>query len=305
MGAKRAFWAFTLTSLMILFVSFRARSEGTATPAAKKEITWVGCGITLKAFMNELAKAYYKKSGVKINLEGGGATRGIRDTAVAKSNMGGSCRHILPIDEERNISLIQVGWDALVVIVNPKNPINEISLEDLKKTLEGTITNWKQLGGEDKKIKLVARSGKISGVGMMTRELIFNDRDKNFAKDAIELKSSGPLETFVEKNPYAIGISGISSAKRRKVKILKLDGVYPSYHNVSTGKYQLYRPLYLVIPKDENGRKPIKGFIEFALSDEGQAVIKKAGTVTLEDGAGLLPVFQKKMLDAETKMGDY
>ncbi|MEJ2397563.1 MAG: hypothetical protein P8Z67_04740 [Gammaproteobacteria bacterium] len=63
---------------------------------AKHTLAWAGCGITKKAFMSQLASAYQKKTGIKIVLHGGGATRGIRDTMAGRVDMGGSCRMTLP-----------------------------------------------------------------------------------------------------------------------------------------------------------------------------------------------------------------
>ncbi|NOZ68853.1 MAG: hypothetical protein GXP46_06340 [Deferribacteres bacterium] len=114
-------------------------------PAAAAELTWTGCGITKKAFMAEIARLYEEKTGIKIRLSGGGATRGIRWVAAGLSDMGGSCRHRL-IDsngtvykEESNTELIPVAWDALVVIVNRDNPVSNISLENLKKVYDGKM----------------------------------------------------------------------------------------------------------------------------------------------------------------------
>lgn len=273
-------------------------------------LTWVGCGISRKAFMDELAAAYTEKTGVQINIDGGGATRGIRDTAALQSDMGGSCRHTLPQDGESNVTLIPVGWDALVAIVHPDNPVDGITLEQLKSILTGEIKNWNELGGPDHAIHLVIRDqgtgGKESGVGLMTRELVFFDRTINYTDEATVVASTGPLEELIETDPWAFGITGSSSARRRDVKIITLDGFSPTYENIVTGTYPLFRPLYLVFPKETpNDTEPVQNFIAFALSDEGQSILKQNGTVTLEDGAGLWPKYREKMLQAGVKMGDY
>ena len=79
-------------------------SPAPSTPEArlseKTTLTWVGCGISKTAFMGELAAEYNKKTGVEIKIEGGGTTRGIRDPAAMRADMGGSCRHVLPCIEE-------------------------------------------------------------------------------------------------------------------------------------------------------------------------------------------------------------
>ena len=82
-------------------------------------IRWVGCGISKKAYLVALAKAYEKKTGIVIDVQGGGATRGIREVATMSADMGGSCRRrIFSAKEERGITQVPVAWDALVVIVH-------------------------------------------------------------------------------------------------------------------------------------------------------------------------------------------
>ena len=99
-----------------------------------------------------------------------------------------------------------------------------------------------------------------------------------------------PLEQFVESTEYAFGVTGVSSARKRKVKILAFDGVDPTPQNIASGDYPLFRPLYLVTKGPPAGAK--KDFLEWILSDEGQAVLARAGTVNLAEGAALKALFE-------------
>jgi phosphate transport system substrate-binding protein len=255
-------------------------------------IHWAGCGITKKAFMAELAAAYEEKTGVKVDLQGGGATRGIRDTAKLKIDMGGTCRMSLPdVDKsELHATLHPVAWDALAIIVNKSNPINTLSNKQIKDIYKGKITNWKQVGGKNAPIVLYVRRGKVSGVGYAIRQYLFEDSDEDFVSDNV-VRSSGPLEKAVEKLPNAIGITGISSARKRDVKIIGFDGKTPTYDNVKQGKYGLYRPLYLVTSPAPP--KVVKAFIEFAQSDEGREIIRNNKTVPYADA---LPLMRKMLI---------
>ena len=246
--------------------------------AAEEALQWAGCGITKKAFMKELAKAYTKKTGIKVKLSGGGATKGIRNAAKGAIHIGGACRVSLERHpEERDAFQIPVAWDALVAFVNKKNPVDSISFRQLRQVYLGEITNWKQLGGKDAAIELYVRRGKMSGVGRTLRELVFANYDQKF-KATYVVKSSGPVEKGVVKNINGFGVSGISSAKKRKLKLLKLDGKAPTYENIKNGSYALYRPLYLVI-KRGNKTPLVRDFIKYAVSAEGQAIINAQGTV--------------------------
>ena len=266
------------------------------TPAMaqkQKTLTWGGCGISKKAFMKELSDAYTRKTGVSIKLNGGGATRGIRDVAARTNHMGGSCRHTLVNDlmsshkAERRIRLDPVAWDALVVLVHRDNPVENITLDQIRKIYTGKITNWKQIGGNNKPIVVYARRGKISGVGRTVRELIFYNYNQKFASTVNLVKSSGPLEKAIAADAVnAIGISGISSAKKRKVKILKLEGKKPTYENIKQGKYLLYRPLYLVTHL-QNTDPDVRRFARFVHTEEALKIMRKAGTVPYSDALHL------------------
>jgi len=251
-------------------------------------LRWVGCGISKKAYLVALAKAYEKKTGVVIDVQGGGATRGIREVASMSADIGGSCRRrIFGIEEESGITQVPVAWDALVVITHKNNPVKDISLDNLRKVYLGEITNWRQLGGNDAAIELFARKGKISGVGRTARKLLFNDYEQEFAATRI-FKSSGPLEKEVVANPNALAISGISSVRKRDVKILKLDGKTPSYENVTSGNYLLYRPLYLVYNENSRHADVIKDFIRYTDTEEGRDVIRSNGTVPYLEALNLM-----------------
>ncbi len=271
--------------------------------AVAEEVGWTGCGIVKHAFMAEIAKAYEAKTGIKINISGGGATKGIRSASAGIRDLGGTCRHWLIKSsgakhlEEKNADLIQVAWDAIVVIAHPDNPVENISLADLKKIYDGKITNWKNVGGPDKRIVLVTRTGKYSGVGHMFRRLIFNDPEYTFKARSLKVKSSGPLEKKIEKTVTALGVTGISSAKKRKIKYLSIDGISPDKENIASGKYPLWRPLYIAINKNPPDKS--RKVIDFILSQEGQDIISAQGTVNLTEGAALKSLWNKK----KEKMG--
>ena len=269
-----------------------------------KQLVWAGCGITKKAFMAELAKAYEKKTGIKVNLQGGGATKGIRNAVKGEIDIGGACRVAIETDQKEAAAYqVPVAWDALAMIVHPSNPVQTVTFEQLRGIYLGKITNWKELGGRNAPIDLYVRRGKISGVGRTLRELVFADFNQEFVAKHVE-KSSGPVEKGVAKNPNGMGVTGISSAKRRKgVKIIGLEGKEPSYENIKTGKYLLYRPLYLVT-QGQASSPEVKKFITFALSREGREIIRKAGTVPYADAMGLV-MKQVEQYDRATAKGLY
>ena len=259
-----------------------------AAPLKDNTLLWAGCGITKKAFMAELAKGFEKKYGIKVKLSGGGATKGIRKATKGEINIGGACRSSMEKHpEEAKAYQVPVAWDALAVIVHKDNPVETVTFQQIQGIYLGKIKNWKEVGGKNAPIELYVRRGKFSGVGRTLRELVFANFDQEFPAATHVTKSSGPLEKGIQKNLNGIGITGISSAKRRKVKILKLEGKDPTVEHIKKGEYLLYRPLYLVT-QGERAHPLAKKFITYALSREGKKIIRKAGTLPYADAIGLV-----------------
>ncbi len=255
-------------------------------------MTWRGCGITQQAFMRSCAKAYEKETGEQIIVSGGGAALGIRSTAGGSADMGGTCRYCMPgrFSNEQGVEVAIIAWDALVAVTHPSNQTESLTQKQLSGILRGDIKNWKEIGGSDQRIILVGRKGKDSGVGVMMRELILNDPEFNFSQDSILLRSSRPVELFLERTPGAIAITGVSSAKKRDLKILHVDGVAPTRENIASGRFPYYRPLYIAHSPNANPRT--LAFIEWIQGKKGQAVIADQGTVTLAMGLNLLSSFK-------------
>ncbi len=279
-----------------------AASMGQSVSADEEPLLWAGCGIAKKAFMEELAAAYKRKYNVDITLVGGGDNKGLRSINDGTADIGGACRpKIAGIKEESDAQLNPVAWDALVVITHKDNPVNDISLQQLRDLYDGKLTNWKELGGPDKPIELLVRKSKISGVGHSLRELVFHDHDHDFVTTH-EFASSGPLEDEIEKNPLAVGVTGISSALKRNVKMLKLEGKKPSYDTIRTGEYVLYRPLYIVFNPASKRYREVKRFIDFAHSQAGREIIQSAGTVPYLDALSLVRK-QREQWKASRELG--
>lgn len=278
--------------ISLFFITFSAQAEVT-------QLDWVGCGISKKSYLTALAKAYAHQNKVKFNIQGGGATRGIRDVAQQKADFGGSCRYHLPNNPlEMSIGYEPVAWDALTVIVNKANPVSNISTAQIRQIYLGKITNWKQLGGNDAPVHLFVRKGKISGVGYTIRKLIFANLDQEFKPHKV-FKSSGPLEKGVVEDADAIAITGISSARLRPVKILDLNNKAPNYDNIKSGQYVLYRPLYITYNPESPHIKEVKDFIAFAHSAQGRAIMKENGVVPYLEALRLVLKQAKQDFEAQ------
>jgi phosphate transport system substrate-binding protein len=266
------------------------------TTNTANSMIYYGCDVAKKAFMEEVSKAYKEEKGIDVQINGGGATKGIRFASAGKADLGGGCRHKLFSEEEKDAVGTIVAWDALVIIVNKENPVEQIPGELLMDIFTGKIKNWKELGGVDAPIALYTRGvDASSGTGHSANELIFNNTDIQYSEEAIKLTSSSPVEMGVETNPHGIGITGISSGRKRDLKFLRIGNVEPSYENIASGKYEYFRPLYLYTNKTPTAKAV--DFLTFVLSEKGQKIIQDLSIVTIADAkaGGLYEKYDAKM----------
>ena len=288
----------SLLSLALFAKSIESKTEAS-------ELKMYACGITRVAFVKELNSAFTKKFNIKIPLnEKGGVPFVLKGLSEKKVEIGSGCRKPFNNDTEKSLWSTQVAWGALGFIVNPKNKIDNLSTENIKKILTGKIKNWKEVGGVDKPINLVLRDGKGSGVGSTAREILFGDKNQDFSKEAKRVKSSGPIRKTVIEDIYAFGIDDVTSSQRTEgVKLLKVDGVEATKENILADKYKVRRPFFLYL--DKKPEKLAKKYIDFALSEEGQAIISKTGTANLEEATGEGDeenlIFQNLQFNVKTK----
>ncbi len=170
-----------------------------------------------------------------------------------------------------------VAKDAIAIVVNPSNPIAEITHEQLKKIYTGEITNWKELGGPDMKIVPVTRDSS-SGTFEIFEEKVLG-KGVEMVSSAVVQGSNQAVKTTVSKTPGAIGYIGLGYVDS-SVKALKYDGVMPSKGTVLNGTYEISRPLFMYTNGTPKGA--VKGFIDFVMSPEGQSIVEEVGYIAVK-----------------------
>ena len=245
-------------------------------------LTVSGCSISNVGYLTELAKEYERRTGVKVFVRGGGSMVGIEDLRNGKVDLAAACRSRNSGDPQ-DISFVQVAWDALVFIVHKSNPLEDISLDEVRSIYAGRITNWQQLRGGDAPIKIFisrTKSG-LSGVEASTNKMVLQGREPVESPHTSFVASTAIVEQMVEDTAEAFATTGITSARKRNVKMLKVNGVAPSNKTVISRQYPLKRPLFLLVPKNPKGE--VKKFVDFALSKEGQRFISSLNVISLLD----------------------
>ncbi len=267
---------------ILLLPVFFSTFFSSVTTVQAEHLTASGCSVSNLGYLTELAKEYERRTGVRVFVRGGGTVIGIEDLRTGKVDFAASCRERTKEDPE-DIQFVQVAWDALVFICHKTNPVNSVSLDDVRSIYAGSITNWGKLKGRDTPIKVfISRAKKgLSGVEAATNALVLKGKDPVETSHTVFLASTAIVEQMVEDTPEGFATTGFSSARKRDVKMLKVNGVAPTFRNIVNNRYPLKRPLFILLPK--NPKPGVRKFLDFTLSREGQKFISSQGVVSLLD----------------------
>lgn len=220
-----------------------------------------------------------------VAVTGGGSGTGLSSLLSGTCNIAMSSRNIkqkeISLAEKKGIHPreITVALDGLAVVVNPSNPVSKLTVDQLAGIFSGKIRNWKEIGGHDIAIVVLSREVN-SGTHVYFKEHILRKNDpasqEEFAPSALMLSSSQAIADEVAANPGAIGYYGMGyiSARQKPVAIAQSSEapyVEPKIENVLNGTYPISRPLLLYTNGEPAG--PVKNFIDYALSKEGQDAV--------------------------------
>ncbi len=234
--------------------------------SATHTLAYVGSS-TVGKFMHEAA-ADYKKSAFKINTkpESGG---GENATAAGKADLGGVAREVKPKILARDVNKFLIGRDAIAVLVNRNNPVDELSSAQLKDIFTGKITNWSEVGGKNLDISVYVTNAQ-SATRKVFGKIILGDA--KYAGSRLETVRPDPaIADKVASDEGGIGqLSFALVGNSMAVKRIQPDGQEASVNNAS---YPITRPLYLITKGEPQG--DVKDFIEWSLSAAGQAVVKR------------------------------
>ncbi len=240
------------------------------------------------------AEAYQKVNpNVRISVSGGGSGTGLAALINKTTDIANASRKIQD-QEKQNAEKngvhpyeIEIARDAIGVIVNPANPVQQLTLQQISDIYSGKITNWKEVGGEDRPIVLLSRESN-SGTHVFFLEQVVrlgNSKDKTlFSPDTLLLPSSEGIMAEARQNPNAIGYDGLGYITP-DVKTLAIapkagaEYVKPSVETVNNGKYAIARPLFMYTPGEPQG--DVKTYLDWIRGPEGQKIVGDLGFVPL------------------------
>ena len=228
----------------------------------------------------------------RISVTGGGSGTGIAALINGTVDIANASRAMKPEEieaaRENGTEPVEfvVARDAIAVVVHPSNPVDELTLQQISAIYTAKITNWTQVGGEDRPVVLLSRESN-SGTYVYFLENVVRLGDKEsdllFSPETLLMPSSEGISTEVRQNPNAIGYDGLGyvTPDQKMVAVARDAGgpfVLPSVDSVNEGSYPVSRPLYMYTAGEPTGQVAI--YMEWILGD-GQALVSELGFVPL------------------------
>lgn len=230
---------------------------------------------------------------VKITVSGGGSGIGIAALIDGTTDI---CNNSRPWKDEeilkakaKGVNPVQtvVARDGVAVVVNPTNPVNELTMEQLSAIYAGNITNWKEVGGNDSSISVLSRDSN-SGTHVFFKEHVVQLKDKKaeYGPKVQFLPTSQAIADEVARNPNAIGFYGLGYlSQAQKLLGIKLDpasaAVYPNQSSVKDNSYPISRPLFVTTNDQPSGA--LRDYLDWVVGPEGQKIVAELEFVPITD----------------------
>src|SRR3989339_173658 len=278
-----------VVSLISFFLAGTAKAEDLkGSIQIKGSDTMVNLG---QAWAEEFSR---KNPGVNAAVTGGGSGTGISAMISGTADIAISSRTMKEkeINKAKQNGIepfeIKSALDGLAVVAHPSNPVSQLTIDQLSDIFTGKIKNWKEVGGNNLPIVILSREVN-SGTHVYFKEHVLRKGDEKspeeFSPSALLMPSSQAIAEEVSQNPNAIGYYGMGyiSPKQKVIAIAKDKGsayIAPGIENVQDASYPISRPLLLYTRGQPQGI--VKAFVDFALSAEGQEIVKNTDFVPLK-----------------------
>ena len=241
-------------------------------------ISMVG-STSMEKFANALSEAFMEKyPKVTVTAEFVGSGAGIEAVSNGTGDIGNSSRNLKDEEKAKGVAENIVAIDGIAVVVDPANTVENLTKDQLTSIYDGSVTNWKDVGGNDAPIVVVGREAGSGTRGAFEELLKLEDA----CKYSNELDSTGAVMAKVASTPGSIGYVSLDVLDDT-VKAVKLDGAEPTEENIKAGKYFLSRP-FVMATKGEISEQSdlVKALFDFIYSDEGSELVKSVGLITAD-----------------------
>ena len=257
-----------------LFAGCGQKADDNNTAAAGGTVSTDG-STSREKVIGALGESFMEaNSGTTFTYNPTGSGSGIQAVSEGRCDIGLSSRALKDDEKASGLKETTLALDGIAIIVNPQNPVKDLTLEQIAKIYTGEITNWKDVGGNDAEIVLIGREA-----GSGTRDGFESITDtKDACQYRQELTSTGDVITTVSQNPNAIGYASLAAIKD-SVKALTVNGVAPTEATVKDGTYLVQRPFVLVTKEGVALSETAQKFFDFATSADAASIISAAGAV--------------------------
>ena len=241
-------------------------------------ISMVG-STSMEKFANALSEAFMEKyPKVTVTAEFVGSGAGIEAVSNGTADIGNSSRNLKDEEKAKGVAENIVAIDGIAVVVDPANTVEDLTKDQLTSIYDGTVTNWKDVGGNDAPIVVVGREAGSGTRGAFEELLKLEDA----CKYSNELDSTGAVMAKVASTPGSIGYVSLDVLDDT-VKAVKLDGAEPTEENIKAGKYFLSRPFVMATKGEISEQNDlVQAWFDFVLGDEGQQVASEVGLITVK-----------------------
>lgn len=263
-------------SFLAMMTALTVVLTGCGKDSTEKTVSLDG-STSMEKVIGALGEAFEQDNpGVSFTYNPTGSGTGIQAVSEGRCDIGLSSRNLKDEEKAQGLTGTVLAYDGIAIIVNPKNPVEDLDLETISKIYTGEITNWKDAGGNDGEIVLIGReagSGTRDGFESITET-------EDICKYRQELTSTGDVITTVAGNENAIGYASLASVSD-SVKTLTVNKIVPSEDTVRDGSYVVQRPFVLVTKSDEQLSGTAQQFFDYITSDDRKEIISGAGAVPL------------------------
>ena len=288
-----------LTGLLLALVIFSAScSSGSSSQTSQQATAYIenkGSDTIVNLALAWAERYQSDYPDVRISVTGGGSGTGIASLINGTVDIANASRQIKSeeISEAQSNGVEPVEFviarDAIAVIVNPENPVNKLTLQQISDIYSGKIDNWSEVGGEDRPIVRLSRETN-SGTHVYFLETVLRLGEKEnktfFSANTLLLPSSEGIIAEVRQNPNAIGYDGLGYVPHdlKMIAIAEQPGgafVLPSVETVNDATYPIARDLYMYTAGKPTGT--VKIYLDWIItSDEAQGIVKELGFVPIK-----------------------
>ena len=264
-----------LVTLLVALCACTLFAQG-ANESASQSVSTDG-STSMESVVLSLAEVFEENTGIVVTYNPTGSGSGITAAQEGRADIGLSSRALKDSEVASGLTGTTVALDGIAIIVNPENPVSDLTVDQIAALYTGEFTNWAEVGGNDAPVVLIGReagSGTRDGFESITGT-------EDVCVYSQELTSTGDVIQTVASNPNAVGYASLASVKDT-VKVLSVEGVMPSEATIQDGTYKIQRNFVIVTKKGTELSSAAQKFFDFATSEAADEYIVAAGAVPVK-----------------------